>query len=325
MSNRRPVKPAEVSARLPGVIDAGETIRVVSVRTGFSMEVLRAWERRYGFPTPIRRTGSNRRLYSEKDVERLMAIRQVIDHGYRIGDVLTKSIAELSQLATPGAGTPRREGERNGGEAAAIDVPRLIDLLARDEITQLEDDLRQAAAALGPKRFVVELAHPFATAVGQAWADGTIAVRHEHVATESLTTRLRQLLSAYQDVSARPLVLLATLPGEPHTLALQMVALYLVVAGAKPRLLGGPTPATEILDAAGMLGADVVGLTVTPTSDRAEARRAIRMLSKKLGPTVPIWVGGSADALELPIENARSVSTWSALDEAIAQWRSPSR
>jgi DNA-binding transcriptional MerR regulator/methylmalonyl-CoA mutase cobalamin-binding subunit len=294
------------------------------MRTGFSMEVLRAWERRYGFPTPIRRTGSNRRLYSQEDVERLVAIRHAIDHGYRIGDVLTKSIAELSQLAAPGGGGPRRDAAHNDGEASATDVARLVDLLARDELTQLEDALRQAA--LGPKRFVVDLAHPFATAVGQAWADGKISVRHEHVATEALITRLRHMLAAYQDMTARPLVLLATLPGEQHTLALQMVALYLCVCGAKPRLLGGPTPVADIMDAAGMLGANVVGLTVTPTSDRTEARRALRMLSKKLGPGVPIWVGGSgADALDLPIENARAVTTWSALDESIAQWRSLSR
>ncbi len=301
--------------------ESGETIRVVSVRTGFSMEVLRAWERRYGFPTPIRRAGSNRRLYSREDVERLVAIRHAIDSGYRIGDVLTKSVVELSQLA------PNLQAPRSSADAAnGISVASLIDALAHDDLARLDAHLRQAAETLGPRRFVMELAQPFATAVGDEWARGKLSVRHEHVATEALVTRLRHMLAAYQDVNARPLVLLATLPGENHTLALQMVALYLVVCGAKPRLLGGPTPVSDILDAAAQLGANVVGLTVTPTSDRTQTRRALRTLSKKLAPGVPIWVGGGgADALDLKPEVARPVTSWAMLDDAIAAWRTPAR
>ena len=94
--------------------------------------------------------------------------------------------------------------------------------------------------------------------------------------------------------------LLATLPGEWHALPLQMVALYLAVGGAKSRLLGGPTPASDIVEATQMFDADIVGLTVTPASDRAEARRAIQTIVRSLPSGVPLWVGGSgAPALEL--------------------------
>jgi methanogenic corrinoid protein MtbC1 len=280
------------------------------------MEVLRAWERRFGFPRPERRPGSNRRLYSKADVERLLALRDVLERGYRIGDVITKSLSELIAL---GGNVAARALEPTDAHS---EVARLVELVARDEITRLDDELRSAAATLGPKRFVTQLAHPLATEIGDAWASGRISIRHEHVATECLTTRVRHVLAGYQDVESRPLVLLTTLPTELHTLGLQLVALYLVAAGAKPRLLGGSTPPAEVVEAAHKLGVDVVGLTVTEASDRAETRRGVRLLARQLPESIPLWIGGSgAAALDLDPKRAHVVTAWAALDEALAAWR----
>jgi DNA-binding transcriptional MerR regulator len=301
----------------------GNTIRVVSTRTGLPMETLRAWERRYGFPSPDRRPGSNRRLYSAADMERLVAVQRALDRGYRVGDVIGKTVYELDELnqAPKDSAQKRLQVEPSG-----VSVEELIELLACDRILELEAQLRRGALTLGPRRFVTDLAHPFAVSVGQAWADGRLSVRHEHHATECLVTQLRQMLANYQDIKARPLVLLATLPGEPHTLALQMVALYLVVAGAKPRLLGGSTPANEIVQSATALGADVVGLTVTPTSDRKQARKDAKALRRGLPAHVPLWIGGTgAAALGFDDETVRVVTSWDAIDQALAQCRARSQ
>lgn len=296
----------------------GNTIRVVSARTGLPMETLRAWERRYGFPSPERRPGSNRRLYSKADLDKLVAIRGALANGYRVGDVIAKAIPELELLA--GA---KETAPASASPVSAVDD--LLDLLARDDVATLEGELRRAALALGPRRFVTELAHPFAIEVGQGWADGKLAVRHEHLATELLVTQLRHMLASYQDIEARPLVLLATLPGEPHTLALQMVALYLVVQGAKPRLLGGPTPADEIIEAARVFRADAVGLTVTPTSDRKESRKAVKAMRRSLPAGVPIWLGGCG-AAALDVEQcADLVTSWQRIDDAIVKWHQAPR
>jgi DNA-binding transcriptional MerR regulator/methylmalonyl-CoA mutase cobalamin-binding subunit len=276
------------------------------------MDTLRAWERRYGFPKPERRPGSNRRLYSAADVERLVLVARALEAGYRVGDVIGKTQAELDALANPrrASATPER--------SRAFDVTRLVDLLAREDVKELEAELRHAAATLGAKRFVTELAHPFTVAVGSAWAAGRLAVRHEHLATECLTTQIRQLLSSYQDLDVRPLVLLATLPGEQHTLALQMVALYLAVSGAKPRLLGAETPALQLVDAARALDADVVGITITPSANRRLARDGIAVLERKLPEHVEVWVGGSGEAgLSFRSGRVRVVPTWSDLDAVL--------
>lgn len=284
------------------------------------MEVLRAWERRFGFPRPERRPGSNRRLYTQADVARLIAIRHALDAGYRIGDVIEKSLPELEMLGP--SGTTSIVDATSAPPRTVAEARDLIVLLRANEIERVEDALLDASSRLGPKRFVTDVAHPFAVAVGEAWASGDLSIRHEHMATECITTRLRQILSTYRDVDAAPVVLLATLPGELHTLSLQMVAVYVAAANAKPRLLGASTPPAEILQAANTLGAGVVGLTVTPTCDLAEARRAVRTLRRDLPPKVTLWIGGSAaSSLDLDSETAQIVSTWRGLDEALDEAR----
>lgn len=303
----------------------GSTIRVVSSCTGLAMETLRAWERRYGFPKPERRPGSNRRLYSQADIERLLAIQRALAGGYRIGDVVSKSMGELGRLPLDRVNQDEPAVAVRPSSAAHFtqaDCDQLIQILARDDLAELEAKLRFSAGSLGPRRFIVELAHPFAVAVGQAWADGRLSVRHEHLATECLITQLRQLLASYQDISGQPLVLLATLPGEHHTLSLQMVALFLVVVGAKPRMLGGNTPVRDMVDAAKALGADAVGITVTTTCDRTTAKKSVARLRKALPSTVQIWLGGDgAAALGFDDERTRIVGSWAAIEECVVLMR----
>ena len=68
------VTPSRRKAARAAASVSGETIRVVAKRTGLGMDTLRAWERRYGFPKPERRPGSNRRIYSPAAVERLASL-----------------------------------------------------------------------------------------------------------------------------------------------------------------------------------------------------------------------------------------------------------
>jgi len=61
-------------------------IQVAARRSGLTSDVIRAWERRYRAVEPGR-SATNRRLYSDDDVERLLLLGQVTRAGRRIGDV----------------------------------------------------------------------------------------------------------------------------------------------------------------------------------------------------------------------------------------------
>ena len=63
------------------------SISAVERETGLSKDVLRMWERRYGFPKPARDENGERE-YSPADIAKLRAIRRLMDVGMRPGKLL---------------------------------------------------------------------------------------------------------------------------------------------------------------------------------------------------------------------------------------------
>ena len=313
MLSKTPVRRQAVKAQpLSGAVSS---IKVVSELSEIPMGTLRAWERRYGFPTPARREGSNRRVYTAEQIERLREIARALRHGYRPGDVIHLAPSQLTALLD---GQPEARSAPNG--LAIGDVPVLLGLLLRDDAQRLEDELRLAAAALGARRVVMDVAQPLAEGVGKAWAAGSLAVRHEHLLTECLSTQLRALLAAQLVPEGAPAVVLATLPGEPHTLGLQMVALYVALGSARPRLLGANTPPEQVLAAAHAFRARAVGIALTPGGDLTAKRRHLQHLARALPSSITLWVGGSdAKSLGKLPERIEPLLTWSRIDTALAR------
>jgi DNA-binding transcriptional MerR regulator len=77
--------------------DTKHPIQIVSRRTGLSTDVIRAWERRYKTVSPSR-SANGRRLYSDKDVTKLMLLQRIISGGRRIGDIANLSLKNLEDL-----------------------------------------------------------------------------------------------------------------------------------------------------------------------------------------------------------------------------------
>src|SRR5450432_23803 len=75
----------------------GYSIRVASRLTGVSSDTLRMWERRYGFPKPVR-NGAQVRVYTDADIERLVLIARALKAGFRSGEVIHRGTQELRGL-----------------------------------------------------------------------------------------------------------------------------------------------------------------------------------------------------------------------------------
>jgi MerR family transcriptional regulator, light-induced transcriptional regulator len=287
----------------------GYSIRVASRLTGISADKLRIWERRYGFPSPVR-TATGLRVYTDDDVQRLLLVARAMEAGYRAGDAIAESPEKLKRVVSEAA------EPRDSQPAAVVDVQEFLRMLRADEIEPLRDGLRQAVASLGPKRFVTDVAAPLVQATGDAWHDGRITVRHEHLLSATLSTQLRLLLAAYEQPRGGPVILLTTLPHEQHGLGIEMAALYLALNGFTIRMLGVDTPIAEVVEAALGLRADVVGISVSTAADPRATGTALRSLLGKLPGHVELWLGGRAVAsLTLDDARVRRATTWAEVDE----------
>jgi len=280
------------------------------------------WERRYGFPSPAR-SDSGLRAYSEADVERLRLIAKAIGAGYRPREVVAASPARLRAIAEEAAAPavhPARTAVPVQGPGGI--VARALAALAASDVATMERLLRERGAALPAKRFVADVAAPLVRAVGEAWERGELEVRHEHLFSEILTVELHAMRARCQVATGAPRALLATLPEELHGLGIEMVALYLAAAGIDVLVLGVNAPPLEIARAARSLNADAVGLSISASSASDGVGHAIDQILPELPRRVPLWLGGAgAERLRLTLPGVEAITSWPALDAALARLR----
>lgn len=300
---------------LPESAQAGYSIRVASRLTGVSSDTLRMWERRYGFPKPAR-TLSQVRVYTDAHIERLILVSRALKAGFRAGEVIHRETADLRALLASSAYAQLS----SVSESPTLDS--LMRALASDDAVGVRNGLRQAVATLGARQFLLDVAGPLVEQVGEAWASGRLSVRHEHLLSETLSTQLRLLLSAYETETKGPVILLTTITNEQHGLGLEMAALYLALEGATPRLLGVDTPPDQIVAAAVALKAQVVGVSVSMAGDNASTAQHLRWMLKELPDTIEVWLGGKG-AHQVQVRHPRLISavTWEDVDRELARLR----
>ncbi len=81
---------------MPGSV--GFPIGFVSLHTGLSTHVIRAWERRYQAVAP-QRSETGRRLFTQSDIDRLILLKRVIQNGHSISHIAGLERRDLVELA----------------------------------------------------------------------------------------------------------------------------------------------------------------------------------------------------------------------------------
>ena len=278
--------------------------------TGLSKDTLRVWERRYGFPTPVR-DALGERQYDDHQLQRLRQIRRLLDAGHRPGRVVPLSPDALRALDTQGTPDRIQPGALPAAASGADSPPpsgpsepeaplvEWMRWLHAQDAQALRQSMVQTLLERGLSRLITECVVPMNIWVGQSWLEGRLAVFEEHLYTEIVQGVLRQAMG--QMASSRPAVpprvLMTTVPGEPHALGLLMAECFLVLEGCQTVPLGTQTPLPDIVRAAEAGGADIVALSFTATQNPRDVRQALTQLRQRLPASVEIWAGGQCPAL----------------------------
>src|SRR5574340_626385 len=213
-------------------------ISAVERETGLSKDVLRIWERRYGFPRPGRDENAERQ-YTAEELSRLRTIKRLMDTGLRPGKLIRQPLEELNALAEKRI-RPRREAPQPAVES---DV---LALLKGHDAPALHAALTGLLLRHGIQRFVLETVAPLNRAVGEAWMHGDLQVFEEHLYSELLQFVLRAIVNAMPRGHGTPRIMLTTVPGEQHGIGLLMSEALLACEGAQCISLGTQTPFEDI-------------------------------------------------------------------------------
>ena len=289
-------------------------IAAVERDVGLSKDVLRVWERRYGFPTPDR-DAHGERQYPLDQVERLRLIKRLMDQGQRPGRLMSASMEDLNALASA---RPSAPSSRDEADAGALDG--MISLIKKHDALGYSQALQQRLARQGLQRFVQDTMAPLTAMIGQAWEEGKVEVYEEHLFTELSSRVLRQAIANVAG-GQTPRVLLTSLPEEPHGLGLLMVEGVLSIDGAHCIPLGTQMPMLSITDAARAHRADVVALSFSAAFPARLAPSLLTQLRGLLPGTVALWAGGSGVARLAPLEGVHSFTSLKTIQAAVADWR----
>jgi MerR family transcriptional regulator, light-induced transcriptional regulator len=267
------------------------TIKQAAARTGLTVPVLRAWERRYGIVAP-RRSAGGYRIYDEEAIARLGAMRRLVHSGWSPSTAAAAIAAGTAPLDVPDPSPP-------GTGLALVDRPLGPDLgqsfvtaagrLDSDRIEALLDEMFARGSF---ERVADEHVLPAVVALGEAWADGRIDVAAEHMASHAV---LRRLAAAYQaagrSVAERGAILIGLPPGSRHELGALAFAIAARREGLPILYLGPDLPVDDWVLTAERMGARaaVIG-SVTP-ADRNAAREVAAALLKSR-PGLLIAFGG---------------------------------
>ena len=291
-------------------------IATVERETGIGKDTLRVWEKRYGFPLPVR-DEHDERLYPQLQVDQLRLIKRILGNGLRPSKVVGLSMDELNALLIS---SPEQE----------IDYPEdiltLVDLIKTHQAQGLRLVLNRLLLKQGLNDFLSKTITPLNQIVGEAWMRGEIRIFEEHLYSDQITNVLRNAISTLREPTCVPRVLLTTLPGEEHSLGLLMAEATLSLEGASCVNLGIQTPVQEIVSAVAAHRSDIVVLSLSATMTAQQIKTGLQQVRLALPAPVALWAGGSGVGKQrITIEGVNLMGPLSDLSAAVHVWRNNSK
>ena len=259
------------------------SIGAVERDTGIGRDTLRVWERRYGFPEPVR-SEKGERKYSEKQLRQLQRIRRLLDQGMRPGKLLPLGQEGLDEL----------EASLQSGQPMQLEqtVSELIEAIHSTDAELLESLLQEQYQQQGMQGFILKTVVPLLNTVGEFWACGKLQIFQEHFLSQQLIRFLNTEIVRLQRHARKPRVLLATLPGEEHMLGLLMVAAMLSSHGVSTINIGAEVPMDQIGHAVAQFNVDIVGITFSGAYQYKNIRPHLIELRELIPDDIEIWTGG---------------------------------
>ncbi len=264
--------------------------RAVVQKTGVPADTFRAWERRYGLPTPCRTPG-NQRLYSEQDIATIGWLRDQTMDGLTISQAVALFRSEASLDAAPetessflamfgsvgtlaSSASNRNLPDSNevtdfvGADGEQLPIKRNLYELVAEALIRFDDAaaeqvIEEAIAILPVDQICSQVFQPALAEVGFRWQRQEIGIGVEHFASAFVLRKIGTLFNLSQPHLGKGPVVAACVEGERHEIGLLLTALSLSKGGYRVVYLGPNLPAVDLCNAVAALNPPVVLLSAS--------------------------------------------------------------
>ena len=258
------------------------SIGVVERDTGIKRDTLRVWERRYGFPEPVRNQ-KGERLYPEDQLRQLQRIKRLLGQGCRAGQLLPPDENHLNVM----------ESSLFGVTPSVPDVDAILDAVATADVALVNAIFSRLYAKQGMLNFITQTAMPLVHTVGERWASGKLQIFEEHFISQQLIHFINKEISRLPVNKSKPEVLLVTLPGESHSLGLLMVSAMLSAHNIASINLGAEVPMDQISRAIKKFDIKKLGMTFSGAYQYNHIRDELLEVRSLISDDIDIWIGGA--------------------------------
>ena len=242
------------------------TIKDLESFSGIKAHTIRIWEKRYNLLTP-NRTDSNIRYYDISNLQKLLNVSLLNNHGLKIS-----KIADLSESQI--LANVREVMSKNGIESQSSNMFKLA-MLNFDE-TLFVKTYNGLLAKYSFREIVKKIFIPLLNEIGLLWQVSSITPAHEHFITNLIRQKIYTNIETVQlsEVSNNSKLFVLYLPlNEIHELGLLYLHYELLLHGYKSIYLGQSVPVSNLTDVTKVYDncCFVSYLTVEPSKISVEA------------------------------------------------------
>ncbi len=271
-------------------------LKAVLLETGLAADTLRAWERRYGLPTPNRSAGGHR-LYSQYDIETIKWLIARQAEGLSISRAVEMWNEHIASGLDPLAGytsssfSSAQAGSANAAPDTTLDMIRAQWITACMNYSEAnaEQALNKAFSIFPVESVCMEVLQKGMSEIGGLWYENRATVQQEHFASGLAMRRLDALLSASPTPTRPQTVLIGCPPREWHTFTPLMLSLFLRRRGLNVIYLGANVPAERFEETVAKIRANLVILVAQSLTSAATLQTTAFSL---LGQNTPVCYGG---------------------------------
>jgi DNA-binding transcriptional MerR regulator len=276
-------------------------IKYVARHTGLKPYLIRTWEERYAVVRP-KRSSTNRRLYSDDDIQRLRLLKLAVDSGHNISYVASLGDDDLLLIVE------RARNFKNSVDQAEV-VKSISGLdrqkheflhtveLALSHIIQLNSSLLEkvlsdAAVEMSRQTFLQFVIMPLFEKIGELWREGNLKIINENMASIVVRSMLWDMLRAVRVSDTSPKIVVATPVGHWHEFGALASALAASESGWQAFYFGPNLPSEEIAFAVKKLDARVLALSLCHRLSDNNLLIELQKIRRLVGHRVPLFIGG---------------------------------
>ena len=270
-------------------------IKSVSKMTGIPSVTLRAWERRYGFPSP-ERSDSGYRLYSDHEIAALNWLKMQTESGLSIGQAvkLLQDLMDRGESPLPTSTSRPAKIEESHPQSLEHLRDSLLDALVRINQPRSIQILETAFQLYPLETALMEIIQPALIEIGDRWHRGEITIATEHFSTNLCRTHLLSVLESTEEGPLDGQIIAACAPGEWHELGLLMVTLMLCRRGWNVIYLGANLGLHGFAQSLQDINPDMVLFSATSPETAARLGDLTGVLDQLPDPKPIIGLGGQA-------------------------------